>query len=542
MRLRVLGAAGEVTGSNYLIETGETRVLIDCGLHQGKKEEERNREPFPFAPGSVTAVVLTHAHLDHTGRVPQLVKQGFAGRVWGTSPTVELSEVLWEDAAHLMKEEAQWRSRKNRRKGLPPVEPLYDAEDARQALEYMQPVSYDDVIEVAPGVRVRFRDAGHILGSANLEVWVADGGEEVKVVFSGDLGPRKTVMEREPSMIEDADYVVIESTYGDREHKTNEESREEFREVMREALRSQSKVLIPTFVVDRAQRVLYEIMLLQREGILRDNVPIYFDSPMGVKATEIYRKYQNLLSREIQGQIREGHDPFEPRQLHFVSGADESRAINQVDHAIVLAGSGMCNGGRIIHHLKHNLWDPNTHVVFVGYQARGTLGRRLVGGEQEVRVAGEEISVRATLHTINGFSAHADRRDLLAWARNFRSGPQFLVTHGEPASSRAFAEALQEAGFRAAIPEPGQEFQLTREPARQPAAVVPAGLERSRAERNAEELVADIADLATLLKGREGHIPEEMLPLLESSRTLLSLARERCGCEERGGGAAESGR
>jgi metallo-beta-lactamase family protein len=533
MRIRVLGAAGEVTGSNYLLEVGGKKILVDCGLYQGG-QQEKNRDPLDFNPSDLSAVILTHAHLDHTGRVPLLVKEGFTGPVYATRPTLELSEVLWKDAAHIQKEDAEWKTRKNRRKGLPPVEPLFTEEDAEQAFKQLRSASYDDVIDIEEGFRVRFRDAGHILGSANLELWLSEGSEEVKIVFSGDLGPQKTVMERNPSFIEEADYVVIESTYGNREHKTNEESREEFRETMRTMLKDHGKVLIPTFVVDRAQRVLYELTLMQLEGILPDNVPIYFDSPMGMKATAIYNEHVALLSSEIQDKIRKGTDPFSPRQLHIVESVDESKAINSVKHAIVMAGSGMCTGGRIVHHLKNNLYRDDAHVVFVGYQARGTLGRRLVEGAKSVRVAGEEIAVNATLHTINGFSAHADRRDLLAWAENFRTNPTFFVTHGEEEAAGALADALQEKGFNAVIPSLGQEFEL--KPSRE---AVAAGTVRSSSRgagkaADGEAALSEISLMASLLKDKKDVNREEYVALLSSARTLLETVRDRI--EETGSG------
>lgn len=531
MRLKVLGAAGEVTGSSYILEAGSSRIIVDFGLHQGGNEE-KNAEPLEFDPTSVDAVLLTHAHLDHTGRVPLLVKMGFKGKIIATAPTVELTDVLWADSAKIQKEDAEWKSRKNKRKGLPPEEPLYDDEDVALAVKMLVPVTYDEILEPAPGFKVRFRDAGHILGSANIEIWMNDNGEEVKIVFSGDLGPQKTVMERSPSVIEDADYVVIESTYGDREHKTNEESREEFRETMKVMLRDMGKVLIPTFVVDRAQRVLYELMLMQNEGILPENVPVYFDSPMGEKATEVYKSYVSLLSSEIQSQVREGNNPFEPENLRIVSSVEESKKINEIKHAVVLAGSGMCTGGRIVHHLKNNLYRKDAHVVFVGYQARGTLGRRLVEGEKSVRVAGDEVAVKATLHTINGFSAHADKRDLLAWARNFQTDPTFFVTHGEPKSSLAFADTLTENGFRSIIPSVGNEFNLVKEREKHIKAVPAAEREAVLAVKvprgfgPVETVLSDIVSLATDL--REDGIrlsDEEALPLVASARTLLKALR-----------------
>jgi len=530
MRLKILGAAEEVTGSNYLLEAGGRRVLVDCGIFQGRDEDRRNREPFPFLPASVDAVFLTHAHMDHSGRIPLLVKQGFKGKVLATLPTTELCEVLWQDSAKLMKEEAEWRTKKNLRKGLEAIEPLYGMEDAEKALGQLSAVSYDDVFEPVPGFRVRFRDAGHILGSAILEVWVKEEGREAKVVFSGDLGPQQTVMESNPAFIEEADVVVIESTYGNRLHKSNLETRVEFREVMKTALQEGSKVLIPTFAVDRAQRILYELTLMEQDGLFRNGLPIFFDSPMGVKATEIYKAHVSLMSAEIQEQLRQDVDPYSPSGLKYVESVEESQAINGVGNAIVLAGSGMCNGGRIVHHLKHNLWKSDTHVVFVGYQAQGTLGRRLVEGEKTVKVAGEEVEVKASLHTINGFSAHADRDDLLAWSANFRNGPLFVVTHGEPVSAKSLADAIQAQGQKAVVPAIGQEIEVTpaAAQARAETLTIPCRVPSAPC-LEAEKVLGEITSLVSSLREKTAELGDasEVLPLLVSTRTLLETARDR---------------
>ncbi|MDD2452477.1 MAG: MBL fold metallo-hydrolase [Synergistaceae bacterium] len=526
MRLKIIGAAGEVTGSSYLLECGASRVLVDCGIFQGKEDDRKNREPFSFSPVSLDAVLLTHAHMDHSGRIPLLVKEGFKGKVFATLPTLELVKVLWYDSANLMKEEAEWKTKKNSRKGLEEVEPLYSAEHVDQSIRHLSASSYDDKIEVAPGIFVRFRDAGHILGSAILEIWLVEGEKEVKIVFSGDLGPQKTVMERNPAIISSADYVVMESTYGDRLHKSNEETRAEFRSVFEKVLKDKGKVFIPSFVVDRAQRVLYELALLQDQGILGSNVPIFFDSPMGVKATEIYKKHTNLLSSEIQQYISEGKDPFSPGKLKYVSSVEDSRAINGVKHAVVVAGSGMINGGRIVHHLKHGIWDPNNHLVFVGYQAKGTMGRRIIEGEKNIRIAGEEVSVKAELHTINGFSAHADRDDLLAWASNFTNSPFFLITHGEPESSLAFSETLKKAGMKSAVPTAGQELEL--EP--NGAAKAPKIIEQPVMLR-VEDMSSVLSEILTLVSGMKDGRPaaseEDILPLLQSSKILLETAKKK---------------
>lgn len=526
MKLKVLGAAGEVTGSNYLLETEKSRVLIDCGMHQGRDEDRRNREPFPYEADSVDAVVLTHAHMDHSGRIPLLVREGFKGEVFATPPTADLCEVMWEDASHLMREEAEWHNRKNARRGLPPIEPLYGDQDVEAALGRFRLVPYDEIVHVTPDIQIRFRDAGHILGSSIVEVWLGDG-RDVKVVFSGDLGPQRTVLEKNPATIEDADFVVIESTYGDRLHRSNEETRQEFREVVLESLTERGKVLIPTFVVDRAQRVLYELKLFQEEEAGKfQRVPIYFDSPMGAKTTQIYRKYSTLLSSEIQEVLRSGDDPFTPDYLRIAKEASDSQRINAIPTAIVLAGNGMCNGGRIVHHLKNNLWRENCHVVFVGFQAQGTVGRRLVDGAKAIRVAGEEVKVKAKLHTINGFSAHADKKDLLAWASNFKTGPLFLVTHGEPASSGSLAEALKGAGSQAVVPTLGQEFDLVQ---RGRTYTPPAPEERGRLiDQRAQlaSLLIEITNLATSLQEEVVDLEQidEAAALLQSTKTLLSAA------------------
>ena len=352
MRITFLGAAREVTGSCYLIEGRNKRFLIDCGMVQGSGEE-RNAASFSFDPGSIDFLLLTHAHLDHSGRIPFLYKDGFRGKIFATAPTIELCEVLWLDMYKIMLEETNRTNRKNLRAGRPSIEPLYTEEDVMGALNLFEPVGYDEIVPV-DNIESVFRNAAHIIGAATIEIWI-DG---VKLVFSGDLGPFYNVMEGSPPIIDEADYVILESTYGNRRHKTLEETREEFENAIREALKSGGKVLIPSFVVDRAQRLVYELSLLKNK--MKFDFPIFFDSPMGSKATEIYQKYMGLMAGEIQKQIFQGHDPFVLPGMSYVNSPDESRAINQIEKAIVIAGSGMCTGGRIIHHLKHGLWKPNT--------------------------------------------------------------------------------------------------------------------------------------------------------------------------------------
>jgi metallo-beta-lactamase family protein len=529
-RITFIGAAGEVTGSSYLVETDGHRALVDCGMRQGLDSDGRGEEGFAFPPGSLDAVILTHAHIDHSGRLPLLVRQGFKGDIWATDPTADLASVLLRDTVRLMAEEAEWRSRKNARRGLPPVKPAYSDRDVEEALKRFRRVRYDEMTDIAPHIRVRYRDAGHIVGAAIVEAWLQDAsGGAVKIVFSGDIGPRNTVIERAPSIVEEADYVVIESTYGDRYHKSLEDTRAEFRRELGRAIESGGKILIPTFVVDRAQRVLYEIALLEGAGGFPKLPPIYFDSPMGYRATQIYEKYIPLLSREIQDAVRGGGNPFSPGDLKYTDGVADSKAINEVNDAIVLAGSGMCAGGRIVHHLKHNLWDKKCSVFFVGYQARGTLGRRLVDGEKNLRIAGEDVTVNASLHTLGGFSAHGDKGDLLAWASNFRSGASFFVTHGEPRSSESLVKGIRDMGYGALAPESGASYDLS---ARDSAVLLgrPKESLRPRGLADRESVLAILRDIASETESIREDLPARsnygaLMPLLESSRLILQSVK-----------------
>ena len=528
MKIKFLGATGEVTGSNYLVECDGKKFFVDCGIHQGRNEDEKNRGELALNPGELEALFLTHAHMDHSGRIPFLVRQGFKGKIWATPATVDLLEVLWYDSAHLMKEEAEWKNRKNSRKGLPLIKPLYDEKDVANALSFLRPIEYEVPTEVSNSVRVCYHDAGHILGSASVTLDLKEAGKKVSVTFSGDLGPQQTVLERNPAVLKKADYTLIESTYGDRLHKNAVETRAEFRDVIICALKDKGKVLIPSFVVDRAQRILYELLLMQIEGLMPE-LPIFFDSPMGVKATKIYRQHTSILSDEIQEFMAKGHDSFAPKGLRYVSSVEESQKINDVPFGIVIAGSGMCTGGRIIHHLKHGIWNPKNHVIFVGYQGYGTLGRRIVDGETELRIAGEEVKVAAQIHTIGGFSSHGDQNDLLAWAGNFQTHPLFLVTHGEVSASEALRASLEEKKMRAFIPVRGQEIELLTDAVLKVDEL--AAIKRSvPASAQRDEMAAALDEMTRIieqLRREAGSVKnkEELMPLLLSGRTLLDTAR-----------------
>ena len=515
-----------------MIETKNCKVLVDCGFHQGQDEERHEGEPFSYSPSDIDAVLLTHAHIDHSGRIPLLVKNGFKGKIYCTYATAELVEILWNDSARIMQEDSQWKTRKNLRRGLDKVEPLYGEKEVEKALKLRTPISYDEVTEIFPGLNVRFREAGHILGSSIIETWISDEGEEkpVKVVFSGDLGPFDGVIEKPPTLIEEADLVLIESTYGDRNHKSLEETRAEFQSAIKDALGTSAKILVPTFVVDRAQRMLYEFKLFQKEFPNLKMPSIYLDSPMGVKTTEIYSKYVNLLSRDLKDLLVRGEDPFEPEKFQFIRTAEESRAVNDMRSGIILAGSGMCSGGRIMHHLKHNLFKSDTHVFFVGYQAYGTLGRRLVDGAKEIRIAGEDVEVKAKFHTLNGFSAHADRDDLLKWASAFPAKTKFLVVHGEPSSSAALAMGLKDKGYISHVPSieevidlgSSAEKALCEKETCEPRLVDRMDIKPQDVSQMLSQIMSRAEELHKIVYTSKDY--RDIMPLLISARVLLEMA------------------
>jgi len=516
MRITFLGAAREVTGSCYLVEGDGKRFLVDCGMIQGSGEE-RNAAVFPFDPKSIDFVLLTHAHLDHSGRIPLLYKEGFRGKLFATAPTIELCEVLWLDTLKIMMEEADRANRKNMRSGKPLAEPLFFEEDVRGALSLFEPIAFDEIIPI-DGIESVFRNAAHILGAATIEIWV----NGVKIVFSGDLGPFYNVMEGSPPVIDDADYVILESTYGNRRHKTLEETRNEFETAIREVIKSEGKVLIPSFVVDRAQRVIYELSLLKHK--LQFDCPIFFDSPMGNKATEIYEKYLELMAGEIQKYIFQGKNPFTLSGLHSVSTPDESRAINQIDQAIVIAGSGMCTGGRILHHLKHGLWKTNTDLIIVGYQARGTLGRLLVDGVKKVKLFGEDVAVNAKIYTINGFSAHADQDDLLKWADYYRSNPTFIVTHGEEEIEESFARSLEMRGKSVIVPHLGDTIELAKK--HQKICASPTPLVESKVIDEIDVKIKSLREKKILTGTDSDHLLLSALVLIEEAERKLKSSDE----------------
>ena len=446
IRVHCLGAAGSVTGSNFLLESpGGKKVLVDCGLFQGGRHmEARNWANWGFDPKEIETLFLTHAHIDHSGRIPKLVKDGFSGRVITSPPTAELCGIMLLDSAHVQEMDAEWQSRKNKRQAKNQIRPLYTTEDAEASLKRLFPVERDQVITIEPGIKARLRNAGHILGSSILELWIEENEESLKIVFSGDLGKKDQLIVRDPHEVFDADYLFIESTYGNRMHRSFEDSKIELLEAIRYSVSQNEKILIPAFAVERTQEIIYILGEFHRKGVLPD-IPIFLDSPLAIKATEIFRKNKKYYDEEARAIVEDGHDPFDMPNLQFTESTRESIRINEkAGSAIVIAGSGMCTAGRIKHHLKHNLWRDGASVVMVGFQAKGTTGRMIVDGAKRVKIFRENVAVKAKVFTIGGFSAHTDQHDLLEWIGHFESKPRVFLVHGEAEGSRVLAEKIQE--------------------------------------------------------------------------------------------------
>ena len=446
MKVEFLGGARTVTGSATLLEMDSLRWLVDCGMFQGGKTlEDRNRNVSPYHPRELAFILLTHAHIDHSGLIPKLVREGFHGKVFCTKATLDLCEVMLRDSAHIQEMEAEWQSRKNRRSGRRMIAPLYTAKDAERSLEYFQPVKYGDVLSLSGGVKARFQDAGHILGSAIIEIWIEEGGQEKKFVFSGDLGNFDQPIVRDPSAIEEGDVLWLESTYGNRVHKSREETVQEFLKILQEAIANQSKVIIPAFAVERTQDILYTIGELLRNHLIPP-IPIYIDSPLAISATEIFKRNSDYFDQEMGNLLLRGESPLELPGIVFTQTTEESRAINEDKRpGVIVSASGMCDAGRIQHHLKHHLWRKDSHIVLIGFQAEGTVGRRIVDGAKTVKLFGEEIAIHAHIHTLGGFSAHADRKGLLEWVSHFKNPRlKVFVNHGEEKTAMELAELIRQ--------------------------------------------------------------------------------------------------
>ena len=473
MKVTFLGATKTVTGSNFLVEGAGKKFLVDCGMYQGSAEDEyENEAPFLFNVDEIDFVLLTHAHIDHSGRIPKLYKEGYRNSVIATKATCDLCAIMLPDSGHIQEMEVEWKNRKRLRKGEDPLPPLYTAEDAAKSLEIFKPVQYDEIIDIDENIKARFNDAGHMLGSAIVEVWVTENGKTEKIVFTGDLGNNDIPLLSPPTMISDADYLLMESTYGNRFHMRNDEKASIFLDVVYETIEKGGTVVIPSFAVGRTQEILFELNKIKEEKHDEEfykkykklmSIPVYVDSPLAISATEVFRENMNLFNEETQAVINSGDNPLEFSGLKFTRTADESKALNASEEsAIIISASGMCEVGRIKHHLKHHLWDPNSTILFVGYQAPGTLGRKLVDGEKKVKIFGEEIAVNARIEYIEGYSGHADQEGLLNFVYSFTTPPKHIfLVHGEPEGQIVLKQKLEEnTEIPITIPSFGESYEL----------------------------------------------------------------------------------
>ena len=451
MKIKFCGASTGVTGSCHLLTSGEHKILLDCGQFQGGKAQDAlNYDKFPFEPSEIECVVLSHAHIDHCGRLPLLTKRGFEGKIYCTDATADLLSVMLKDSAYIHEKETEWKNRKAERAGREQVEPLYTIEDAEKTLSLVSPILYDQQIEINSDMKIVFNDAGHILGSAITELWVTEDDKESKIVFSGDLGMEGRPILRDPTYIKKADYVIMETTYGNRIHKELGSGVEKLIEIILNTTRRGGNVVIPSFAVGRTQELIYELnRFYDSNNEYRkelDKIFVYIDSPMATTATEIFRRNAQVFDEETREYILKGDNPLEFKNLKFTRSSKESQDLNfNKEPKIIISASGMCEAGRIRHHLKHNLWNPKNSIVFVGYQGQGTLGRSLVEGIKMVTLFGEEIQVNAEIHNIEGFSGHADQNGLFAWLAHFEQKPkQIFLVHGEEESKKDFAKLVNE--------------------------------------------------------------------------------------------------
>jgi len=457
IKLEFLGAARNVTGSRYLLEANGIRLLVDCGLYQERDFRSRNWDPFPVPPDTIDAILLTHAHLDHCGLLPKLVREGFRGKIYCTAATSEISRIVLLDSAKLQEEDAEFKQRRHEREGRRgpyPEVPLYTVEDAEASFPLFSPVRYGEPVRIGDGIEATFHDAGHILGSSMIRVAVNHDGEERKIIFSGDVGRWDKPILRDPTVFDEADYILVESTYGDRLHEDAEDIDDMLSEIINSTRKAGGNIVIPSFAVERSQEVLYHL----NELLIEDRIPhliVFVDSPMAVSVTEVFEHHPELFDEEMLELIRRRESPFDFPSLKMVRTVEDSKAINYIRGTVVIiAGSGMCTGGRIKHHLVNNISRRESTILFVGYQAVGTLGRQIVDGAEEVRILGRMYPVRARVVQINGFSAHADRDELFRWLSGLRKPPRHLfVTHGEPDAARHFADFVRDRkGWEVSVP------------------------------------------------------------------------------------------
>ena len=531
MKIQFIGATHEVTGSCTLLEVGGRYYLVDCGMEQGA--DVFQNVPLPVAAEKIEAVFLTHAHIDHSGMLPKLYKDGFRGQIYATEATCNLCDIMLRDSAHIQEAEAQWQTRKATRAGDPPVEPTYTLQDAVNTIKLLRPCRYLEPIQAAEGIVLRMNDIGHLLGSAAIELWLTEGEVTKKIVFSGDVGNTDQPLLNDPKPIAETDYLVIESTYGDRYHDMERVwPVQELADCIQRALDAGGNLVIPSFAVGRTQEMLYLIREIKQNGLVKghDGFPVYVDSPLAVEATGIFlQSHESNFDEETRAVLQQGINPIWSQGVTLSVTAEESKLINMDPvPKVILSASGMCEAGRIRHHLKHNLWRKECIILFVGYQAVGSLGRKLQEGVKSVKLFGEEIAVNAEIATLKGTSGHADKKGLLNWLAGFREKPGMVfVNHGDDDQCQAFRQCLQEMGYHAEAPYSGTEYDLrtgkmTIYTEAKPIDRVQSFKGGQRARQVYEELLAAAEDLLRLVKGRRGMTNKDNAKLAGQIRSLIS--------------------
>lgn len=459
MKIHIFGAAKVVTGSCYLIETEKSKVLVDCGMFQGPKEITKlNYEPFRFNPKEVSDVILTHAHLDHSGLLPKLIRYGFNGKIWSTGATKDLTEVVLKDTVHIQYDDLRDINRVREKHGLPPLKELYFVEDVEKTINSFKTVPYDEMIRITDDISIRLRDAGHILGSASIEMFIEENGKTKKVVFSGDIGQWNVPIIKDPTLIESADYVFIESTYGNRLHEDVPLREQLLLDAVLTTFERNGKLIIPSFAIERTQELLYYFHRFLNQNKFPEE-EVFVDSPLAIRAIEVFKKHTECYDKEA---LNEFKSIFGFPNLRLVHSKNESKKLNDYEEsAIIIAGSGMCTGGRIVHHLRHQLWKKENMVLFVGYQAEGTLGREILEGKEEVEILGETVKVNSEIRKIESFSAHADLRELVKWINGFKEKPnRVFITHGEEEAVNALKKQLTNFGFDCHVPSLNEVIEL----------------------------------------------------------------------------------
>jgi len=532
MKITFLGAAKTVTGSNFLVEAAGKKFLVDCGMYQGKfAEEMENSDPFLFDIQTIDFMLLTHAHIDHSGRIPKLYNEGYRNKIYATKATCDLCGIMLPDSGHIQEVEIEWKNRKRLREARDPLPPLYTAEEAYKSLEVFEPINYDEIVKIDDNISVRFNDAGHMLGSAIIEIWVTENEKTEKAVFTGDLGNNDIPLLAAPTMIDNADYLVMESTYGRRLHMRNDDKAKLFLDVVSETLSNGGRVIIPSFAVGRTQEILYELDKLKtqyekdeefaRKYNMIMNVPVYVDSPLAISATEVFNKNTELFSEEIQEKMKSGEHPLEFPGLQFTRTAEESKELNENHNpAIIISASGMCDVGRIKHHLKHNLWNPQSTILFVGYQAPATLGRTIVDGAQKVKIFGEEIAINARIEYIEGYSGHADQDWLMNFIYSFINKPKniFLV-HGEPEGQIVLKQRIEEeTKINVIIPDFGECYELKKEPE---LLAITQRVIKHQQEHEKLNLLESIGQLKDKIIGIETAVKQEVLDTKDNELRIL---------------------